>query len=262
MAITLSCTEAMTTQITIPLYHKLTHIHIVRETEPEDIEPFALEDFNNNSLFTDQPTTTEESKNPQPEVPPHEPVFTVEQVQQEVQAAYDRGFAEGQEVASAVLETELRSLTERIRNLDGAILELHRQYAEAIAQVDRTALDLAVTIANAILGYEAQRSIECVLAQAQAALAQYHGKDAVTIRLHPTSLQALKDAGNPLATSSSSPTIRLVADPTVEVGGCILETALGTFDAQLRTQLENARRMLAEQLLQPSPSPDDTSNAV
>lgn len=252
----------MTTRITIPLYRTLTHIRVVRDRTSHQVEPFALEDFTNEELFADQPTPAQERSEPSPAIPEHEPLYTIEQVQQEVQAAYDRGFSEGQEVASAVLETELRSLTERVRNLDAMMLELQRQYAEAIAQIDRTALDLAVTIARAILGYEAQRSIECVLVQARAALAQYHGKDAVTIRLHPTSLEALKDAGNSLVTNSSSPAITLVPDPTVEPGGCILETALGTFDAQLRTQLENARRMLAEQLLQPSPSPDDSSNAV
>ncbi|GIV55678.1 MAG: hypothetical protein KatS3mg040_0446 [Candidatus Kapaibacterium sp.] len=56
--------------------------------------------------------------------------------------------------------------------------------------------------------------------------------------------------------------ITLVADPAVEPGGCILETALGTFNAQLATQLERARAIIAEQLRTPPPSPEKQSNAV
>lgn len=82
------------------------------------------------------------------------------------------------------------------------------------------------------------------------------------IRLHPADFQALEKAGNPLVSTGESRTITLVADPAVELGGCILETALGTFDAQLATQLERARSIIAEQLHTPPPSPEEQSNAV
>ncbi|MCS7000128.1 MAG: FliH/SctL family protein [Bacteroidota bacterium] len=236
----------MATRITIPLYRPPARIRILRDAALPQVEPLALEDFAE-PLYTDAPEPKDATEHSTVELPAEEPHFTIEQVQQEVQAAYERGFAEGQEVASAVLETELRTLTERVRSLDAVILNLQQQYAEAIRQIEPTVLDLAITIARAILGYEAEQSIACVVAQARAALEQYHGNDAVTIRLHPEDLATLEKAGNPLAAHSSSSSITLVADSSVEQGGCIVETALGTFDAQLRTQLKRARELLSKQ---------------
>lgn len=252
----------MPTLTRITLFEPPARIRILRDDHAHDVEPLALEDFSDDTplqdrsagLSPDEPTTIA--------APQQEPLFTVEQVQQEVQAAYDRGFAEGQDVATAILETELRALTERVHSLDSAILELQRQYAEAIERTEHTAVGLAVTIARAILRIEAERSIQCVVAQAQAALTQYHGKDTVTIRLHPADYHALEVAGNPLVRASDSRPIMLVADPAVEQGGCILETALGSFDAQLATQLERAHAIVIEQLRMPSPSPEEQSNAV
>lgn len=253
----------MSEYVRVRLHTKPTRIRILPSTDSLDIEPLALEDFRDDTPITDQPS----SESPAPETPAdptpaEEPRFTIEQVQQEVQTAYDRGFADGQNVATAILETEVNTLTERLRNLDSAIVELQRQYADAIAQTERVALDLAITIARTILGYEAQQSERCVLEQARAALEQYHGKDAVTIRVHPSSLEALQRAGNQLATGTGMQSITLVADPTVEPGSCILETALGTFDAQLSTQLQRARTLLAMQMTGAPSSPEEQSNAV
>jgi flagellar biosynthesis/type III secretory pathway protein FliH len=249
-------------QITVPLVRKPARIQILSNTQARDVEPLALEDFADDTPISDQPESTQPPTESTP-LPDRDPVFTLEQVQQEVQAAYDRGFAEGQEVATAVLQTEINTMTERVRNLGSVIEQLQQQYAQAIASIDRVALDLGVTIARAILGYEADRTVECVVAQARAALAQYHGKDAVRIRLHPQSLEALEKAGNPLAMDTNAQhSITLVADPSVEPGGCILETALGMFDAQLSTQLERARQLVAAQLRDTSLSADEQSTAV
>ncbi len=252
----------MPTQAKIILFEPPTRIRILRDYHARDVEPLALEDFSDETPLEDRPEDSLPEGSESVAPPQQEPLFTIEQVQHEVQTAYDRGFSEGQEVATAVLETELRALTERVRSLDSAILELQRQYAQAIERTEHVALDLAATIARAILRIEAERSIECVVAQAQAALAQYHGKDAVTVRLHPADYNALEKAGNPLVSGHDSRPIKFVADPAVEEGGCILETALGSFDAQLSKQLERARSIIAEHLRTPPPSPDEQSNAV
>jgi len=246
----------------IRLLEQPTRIRILRDHSATDFEPLALEDFSDETQFTDrvegEPTDTSNHITP----PQEEPRFTLEQVQEEVQAAYDRGFAEGQDVASAVLETELRTLTERVRSIDSFITELQHQYADAVERSERIALDLAITIARAILRYEADRSIECVLSQARAVLEQYHGKDAVAIRLNPADYHEVEAAGNPIVISSESRSITVVADPSVERGGCILDTALGQFDAQLTTQLERARSIISEQIGSHSAPLDELSNAV
>ncbi|MCX7930594.1 MAG: FliH/SctL family protein [Chlorobi bacterium] len=254
----------MSVRITVPLGEKITRVRILRASETFNLEPLALEDFSDTEFIGDRPDPSPAGQNtPAAEVPTEPPLFTIEQVQEEVQTAYDRGFADGQDVASAVLHTEINTLTERLREFDAIVTALQQQYAAAIAQIEHVALDAAVAIARVIVGAEAERGTECVTTQIRAAMAQYHGKDAVTIRLHPTSLEALNAAGSTVALGTEhSRSITLVADSTVEPGGCILETALGTFDAQLRTQLERARQLLADQLQTISPTPEEQSNAI
>ncbi len=252
----------MATHTVIRLLEQPTRIRILRDHSTTDIEPLALEDFSDETQFTDRVEEVPTDKSVHITLPQEEPRVTLEQVQEEVQAAYDRGFAEGQDVASAVLETELRTLTERVRSIDSVVTELQRQYADAVERSERLALDLAITIARAILRYESDRSIDCVLSQARAVLEQYHGKDAVTIRLNPADYHALEAAGNPIVNSNESRSITVVSDPSVERGGCILDTALGQFDAQLTTQLERARSIISEQIGSQSPSLDERSNAV
>jgi len=106
-----------------------------------------------------------------------------------------------------------------------------------MAQAEEAIIELALALAENIVAEKLNAGKSVVVAQARKSLAQLHGTDAVVIRLNPADMDALELAQSTLiADPMQMPNIKLESDNTVEEGGCIMESSLGTVDAQLRTQ--------------------------
>ncbi len=76
------------------------------------------------------------------------------------------------------------------------------------------------------------------------------------MRVHPDDVATLPDLSGALAGGS----VTVVADPTVEPGGCLAEAGDRTVDARLSTALERLREVLARER-PPGPGPHRDGHA-
>ena len=110
-------------------------------------------------------------------------------------------------------------------------------------------VDLAMAIAERVVR-KAASSDRGVAGRAVAeALAQVHSRERVRVRLNPSDLEHLCKVDLEVAAGFTSvDRLELVGDSDVEVGGCVVETEMGSIDGRIETQLAQVQRALLEAL--------------
>ncbi|MBI2339093.1 MAG: type III secretion system stator protein SctL [Deltaproteobacteria bacterium] len=148
----------------------------------------------------------------------------------EMEKAKKEGFEEGRE--------------EGLAQVSELLLEATHAKEKMFEGIERQVIRLVYDISEKIIGRELgehEKTIVDLIRQAlQAAVGKnivilVNGRDLETVRAHhPQLLQAL----------DTSRTVQIRADEKVAPKGCLIETEIGTIDAQLETQLEAIRKAL------------------
>jgi flagellar assembly protein FliH len=154
------------------------------------------------------------------------------------------GYAEGLERARAESAAE----AERARATIGlAQLALAEAASVALAafelehqRLEREAVELAFALTGTVLGRELELARSPGADAIARAVAEVPLGGAMTVRLNPGDFQTLDAATRP----EEAP--RIVADPAVGPGGCMLEVGTTVVDARIETALERVRQVFDE----------------
>jgi flagellar assembly protein FliH len=160
------------------------------------------------------------------------------------------GYQAGLDAAAHHIASELadhRSAAERLQAaamaFEAAARDLSRQDAVALADVEREAIELAVALAEELVGYELTSVDEPVRDALTRAAALLPDRGTPVIRVHPADEATTVDA-----TASSVLTwggeVSIVADPSVERGGCVVDVGPCRIDAQLASAIGRMRATL------------------
>ena len=114
--------------------------------------------------------------------------------------------------------------------------------ASHLEEVDAFALELAFACIARIVG-EHFESAEFKMAIIRQALSEVRGHSPASIRVSQHDLDLMRRYAPEFETESAL--IRYSADPRVAVGGCLIDTEAGLWDARLETQLQRLRDALA-----------------
>lgn len=157
--------------------------------------------------------------------------------QQAFEAGYRKGSEEGFQQASSQLKPLLEGLGQTLREWQQARRRLRRE-------AERDVVQLAIAIAQRILHRELNVDPEALLGIVKAALERLEGREVDRIRVHPA------DAGlvGSYLEQAGLRQVRLITDPQLARGSLLLETAQGTLDASIETQLEEIRYGLLDRL--------------
>jgi flagellar assembly protein FliH len=153
-------------------------------------------------------------------------------------SAFARGRAEGLRAGADAANRQAEATSRRIEQ---TIKELNVLKGEIVHQTERQVVELAMAIAHRILQRQLTMDRSLLLAMARVALDRLGEQTAATIRLHPDDY-ALVTAGSDL--ESAGGTLRIVADPVVSRGGCVVQTDFGQMDASLDGQFRELARVL------------------
>jgi len=173
------------------------------------------------------------------------PVVT--SVADQVEAARAEGYAAGYETAMAeVVDSAEARRAEQLARMSDALVAAAASVADGRAStvkvVEAEAVHLAFELAEAIVRRELTLS-SCVSVEAvtRALGLVPHGED-VLVRVHPG------DVVDPDALKALLPeaSVKVVVDPAVEHGGCIVEAGPCRIDAQIGPAIERARALLRQ----------------
>lgn len=123
-----------------------------------------------------------------------------------------------------------------------AIQRLGEVHAGLASEPDLVELGLA--IAQAVLRQELMIRPEVVVSAVQDALIALRGEKATRVRVHASTLAAVRSARPDLEPDG----VELVADNSLGEGGCIVESAHRALDASVEERLERFRRAFAASL--------------
>jgi flagellar assembly protein FliH len=211
--------------------------------EPTPLEPFAFP-----VLESDGPVVAVGT-----------PVARADEVLREAQVAakriaaqaeaegHERGYALGLEEGSAAVAAARQALEDSV----GGVLELRAQFLE---QAEARAVELALLLAEKIVGAAFGVQPELVLEVVRGALRRAVERDHLVIEVHPGDLEIVRaEVGEVAARLGGVGQLEVVAEQRVAPGGCVVRTAEGEIDARIETQLERAEELLREALTAGTP---------
>jgi flagellar assembly protein FliH len=171
-----------------------------------------------------------------------------EQIDSLIEAAYDKGLAQGRAETLAAHKDKLRQAVAALEAGAEALIRVRRQDVE---RMESETVRLALAIARKIIGREIENGgvIAQVVKSAMGKVADPRG---VTLKVNPQdrdAVNSLKQAW--LNSDDTGATLELEADESIQRGGCVIETRLGDVDARLDQQLRVIEELLEQQLPKP-----------
>ena len=152
----------------------------------------------------------------------------------------DAAFRQGEAMGRRSAQTELE---EKFRALGQAIETAGSHKARLREEAERDVVSLALAVARRILRRQFQVDEEAILGLVKAAFANANLREITQVRIHPQFVgivqSHLQSVGAPVS-------IQLIGDGSLELGGVILETARGSLDASVDTQLDEIGRGFAD----------------
>ncbi len=152
------------------------------------------------------------------------------------QRGLQEGRAAGREESQQAFAAELA----RVRSVAG---KLGEALSSGIGGLEDIAVAIAFEAICKVLG-DAAMTQEGVRALVRQAASHAKDKECLVVRLHAADLSVLRAGGALNAIVPSGKNVSWVADNSIELGGCVVETDGGGLDARLETQIERMRAVL------------------
>jgi flagellar assembly protein FliH len=163
--------------------------------------------------------------------------LTPEEMQQNIQAAYDKGFEDGQQVTQLALAEEFHKFENWVRRIDKVIENLDFEFSIQIRKLKDILVPLAIKISEHIIRTEIKANPLLVEKQIEKVLELIDNEKVFELRLNPSDVEILKSVESKLLKDPKLEGVEIVPDPNIGQGGCILETQVGQFDATINSQL-------------------------
>jgi len=149
-------------------------------------------------------------------------------------SAFDRGCREAEKAALEAADRKIEAVMNRYAE---AILDIGRCKRLLYAQAEHEVVKLALEVAKKIVHREVQVDPEIIQTLVRVALGHVAAKSPVTVHLNPADYNfMLERNGGAARCNSGDREMVLVADRSVDRGGCLIETECGDIDARIEEE--------------------------
>jgi flagellar assembly protein FliH len=162
------------------------------------------------------------------------------ELEQRANAAYRKGFEEGQAAVRGSLAAEVEAMQGKLAR---AIEELTGLRARSRREAEQDVVALAIAVARRILHRELTVAPEALLGLVKAALDKMESREVHRVRVARSDAEAVRQFFERMGAPQR---VEVLADPALEPGSVRLESAAGTLDASVDTQLEEIERGFAD----------------
>lgn len=154
-----------------------------------------------------------------------------------VEAGYEQGLQQAAEAVAAATNDANNRVRYALSALEQAITSFEEREAVAIQDIEEQVVQMAVDIATQILQRELSVASNPGLEAITRALQFTSVRERLTARLHPEDLETLGMS----QVEIQGRVVSLLPDIQIERGGCVLELADASIDAQLSTALNQVK---------------------
>ncbi|MFH0802780.1 MAG: FliH/SctL family protein [bacterium] len=154
--------------------------------------------------------------------------------------AFSRGYAEGKKAA----EEEVVPL---VTSLKGIITSFEEEKERFFREAEKEVVSLALHVSKKILHQEPALNPEIVVPMVRAGLERLASGESVEIRVNPEDYALLRiSCKDLLEREQDSGNVKIIEDPKVSRGGCVLKTASVEMDMRLESQLDEIGRVIQD----------------
>jgi len=156
-------------------------------------------------------------------------------------AGRERGLLEGRQLEHEANAGASRTADEqRIHQASKLIEQFAQERDQYLRNVEKEVVKLALAVSARILRREAQMDPLLLTGAVRVALGQLSGSTEARVRVPVAELDLWRDALALLPNLTMKP--QVIADDAMLLGDCVIETALGTVDLGIRSQLGEIER--------------------
>jgi flagellar assembly protein FliH len=156
--------------------------------------------------------------------------------------AREAGYREGEAAARNQANAQVQALLEKLAR---TIQEIAEARPKLRAEAEGDLLKLSLAIARKVLHRELSADPDSIAGLIKVCLDKIRLQEIVRVRIHPQHHPAIQQV---LARLSTGIRIELLADPKLQLGGVVIETTRGEFDASVDVQLKEIERGLTDRL--------------
>ncbi|MBP2077656.1 flagellar assembly protein FliH [Oceanobacillus polygoni] len=160
------------------------------------------------------------------------------------QEGYQAGFLQGEHAGKAAYEEKLNQANLII---DATTIDYHA----TIEKSEETILQLALSIAEKIIGEEVSENPEAFLGIIRQAIQELKDQSTVTIYLHPSNYEyVIGQKDELMRILEDDSTLAIYLDEKLKENTCLIEHSFGQIDASVDTQLSKIREALQDYLME------------
>lgn len=211
------------------------HRRIIKLADSEVIERVKNAEEQHKKLIADAATESKELIE-QTKIDSKEMLEETEKKKSTIEKeSYDKGYIEGLEKAFVDGKEELNAMLSRLERILGETINKRN---EIIESSEKQLINIATIIAKKVVKGITQRDQSIVLRNVNEALTKVKGRGRVTIRVNLSDLPITTRHKNEFHQMLKMENVNILEDPTIEKGGCIIETDFGDVDARIESQLD------------------------
>ena len=154
-------------------------------------------------------------------------------------SGHEAGKAEGYKEGKADSEKEVEGLRSLVE-------DLQLQWEDHYKNTDQWIVDLALAIAEKVVGVTVENNREPVLETVRSCLDDLRQDAEVVIKINPEDAEVIRENQDHWLRAHQVDKPVIKEDPTVNRGGCIVETQTGDVDAQIEEQMSKLRAALVD----------------
>lgn len=152
------------------------------------------------------------------------------------QAAYREGYQEGLQRGGETIQ----AIVEKYQQ---SMMALETVRDEILVQTEQDLVDLSLLVAEQVLATDVEAARDFTLRMAEHVLKLLRDADTVTLRVGPKDMEQIQKRHPEMI--SDKTVVRILEDPTIQVGGIKAECNLGRVDATIQRRLTD----IAENLI-------------
>ncbi len=177
----------------------------------------------------------------------------LEGAQKRVDDAMRSARQEFEQVAGQRLQEFKTEANARLAQLERLLANFESAAHQRVGELESDAIALAYSALCKVLGDNARDPVT-IAAIVRQGMAQLSGSALLAVRMNEADLRILLGDEQGRRLQAAAPRVKWVADSSVAAGGCLLDTAAGSLDARLETQLATLRALWAS-----TPDPEGPS---
>ena len=135
----------------------------------------------------------------------------------------------------------------RLEEADNIVQKACVERQKIIAGSEDEIIHLAMAVARKVISNELVANPESIVEIVKRAIQKVTDRDEVSVRVNPENLDTTISAQDEISQSVKGiRKFKVLADPSVALGGCVVETPNGNVDARIERQLEEIEQALME----------------